>query len=303
MSALIIYPSDQSANRSGIESVLSNTITTALSYPSAYDSDAQAYFTAVETAGGSFDLSGIDPTYTESYVKTAHSNFYAGLKADGLWGKLTEFYLLAGKTFGGLTVKGKGTGSLTNNNFVSGDWLGAGSGAGLTGNGSSKYLDTGLLDSSLSADDKSFGVYVTLGGADSYQGLMMAESGTDSWGVIGTPTGDNNTRQARIPNSDAPVYGTSGVQTGLFTGSRRGVNDVEVYENGLSVATDTSTASATNATVSYYLFSRNDDGVSELFSNATLTFAHAGTGLTDTDASNLSTRVNTLMTSLGCNVY
>jgi hypothetical protein len=34
-----------------------------------------------------------------------------------------------------------------------------------------------------------------------------------------------------------------------------------------------------------------------------LFFAFIGTGLTDTEASDLSDAVNTLMTALGCNVY
>jgi len=257
-----------------------------------YDSDAQKYFTAVETAGGSFDLSGIDPTYTESYVKTAHSNFYAGLKTDGLWNKLTEFYLLAGKTFGGLTVKGKGSGSITNNNFVSGDYQATGSGAGLTGDGSSKYIICNLAPPS-NPDDLHCGHYMT---ANATGNIVSLDGGT---------AGSNADFQLR--DADAVFPASSVNLTSLWTlepcypiASRRGVNDVEVYQNGVSRATDTTTATASISDVaSWQLFAI--EGAS--LSAATLTFAHIGTGLTDTEASNLSTRVNTLMTSLGCNVY
>ena len=264
-----------------------------------FDPDASAYFTAVETAGGSFDLTGIDPTYTESYVKTAHSNFYAGLKTDGVWDKLTEFYLLAGKTFGGLTVKGKGTGSLTNNNFVTGDWLGAGSGAGLTGDGSTKYLDTGLLDSSLSANNRSFSAYstnagVTAGIVDTSGGYILRWNASVQDVYFPQTIGDFN----------ASAYYNIGNPSSLHIFSHRGLNDSEFYENGTSVASDSASVSdITPPTLTWYLLAKNNNGGAQFGDSATLTFAHVGTGLTDTEASNLSTRVNTLMTALGCNTY
>ena len=239
-------------------------------------------------------------TYTESYIKTAHSNFYAGLKTDGVWDKLTEFYLLAGKTFDGLTVKGKGTGTLTNNNFVTGDYLGVGTGAGLTGDGSTKYLDTGLSGGSLDGDDHSLSGYVQ---AFTISGRFLVGM-RDGVGVTaGTEILVNlEGHQVRMPFSSAGMA-TSANGASYLVGSRRGANDAEAYVNGVSDATDTSTASLTLASYPYYLFAANDGGSSLSRSDATLTFAHIGTGLTDTDASNLSTRVNTLMTALGCNVY
>jgi len=412
--------------------------------PPPYDSDALAYFTAFETAGGSFDQTGIDPTYTESYLKTSIDNFVAGCKTDGVWDKMTEAYLMAGGTFAGLTTKLKGrdangveyqsdfsagidgwgassgtragnidgigsqddnlrftidgtsgqhglnksqltsgatyiisfdvyipssntdidgfyisarngssaittptpdtwvsasyasqvpnstgvwyiyaaqgsnssfTGngtdvfyirnvtvtetkapSLTNNNFVTGDYLGVGTGAGLTGDGSTKYLDTGLNDNTLSADDRGYSVYVTKAlTVASYMMLNYPGSGS---AYSGFGSFDGVTTQFFLPASDASLNSPAG--DGMLIGSRRGVNDTEGYRNGVSVATDTSTASNTTTGVTFDLFA---NGIGANRTDATLTFAHIGTGLTDTDASNLSTRVNTLMTALGCNTY
>jgi len=231
----------------------------------------------------------------------AISDFIAGCKADGVWSKITEAYLMAGVTFGGITVKLKGTGTLTNNNFVSGDYQATGAGAGLTGDGSTKYLDTGLLDSSLSADDKSLGAYSTAGASLTSNLIAARDSAVDLWDIYQASA---SRVDIRLPLSDASVPGSTSQIIGHFIASRRGVNDVELYENGASVGTDTSTAAATNVGYSYYLFSRNTNGTKTNGTeyDGTLTFAHIGTGLTDTDASNLTNRVETLMDALGCGV-
>lgn len=266
------------------------------------DSDAISYFDAVEAAGGSFDLTAIDPTYTISYVKEKHSDFYTGLKSDGLWDKLTEFYFLAGKTFDGLTVKGKGTGTLTNNNFVSGDWLAAGTGAGLAGDRSSKYLTGTIEDVNIGngADDRHFGSYLQNLGTTNFSYITGANSNTEQWGILVNPI--NSSYRLMIPFDDADDN-YAGILNGHAIGSRRSVNDVERYHDGVSVFNDTSTASAETVPYNWPIFAFNENGTIKYFSNAKISMIHFGTGLTDTDAANLSTRVNTLMTALGCNVY
>jgi len=194
------------------------------------------------------------------------------------------------------------TKSLTNNNFVTGDYLGVGTGAGLTGDGSTKYLDTGLLDSSLSADDKSFGAYITSLPTITPSTMMGSRANTPSQlgsSFVFTGVG---TQTTYAPQPDCTINIT---EASAFhaTVSRRGVNDVEAYANGSSVGTDTSTASATGLAQEWFLFARNFNGSPNSHSDPTLTFAHIGTGLTDTDASNLSLRVNKLMYDLGCNTY
>jgi hypothetical protein len=191
-------------------------------------------------------------------------------------------------------------GSLTNNNFVTGDYLGVGTGAGLTGNGNTKYLDTGLSGGSLDGDDHSLSVYVQ---AFTISGRFLVGM-RDGVGITaGTEILVNSEgHQVRMPFSSAGMA-TSANGASYLVGSRRGANDAEAYVNGVSDATDTSTASLTLASYPYYLFAANDGGSSLSRSDATITFAHIGTGLTDTDASNLSLRVNKLMYDLGCETY
>ena len=264
-----------------------------------YDTDAAAYFDAVETAGGSFDLSAIDGTYTESYVKTAHSDFYAGLKTDGLWDKLTEFYLLVGKTFDGLTVKGKGTGTLTNNNFVSGDLLAAGAGAGLTGDGTSKYIQTGLnADSGFVS---SIGAYSTV--ANDISGRTISSEDTASYGVVlnsSTALGIFYWDGSYIEGHS--VDSTKLNSLGFVIGTSRSNSEQEIYINGSSANTSTDVRTTSSGAYEFFLYRRNTTPSLDFNGSLSFAFISPTTALTDTDASNLTNRVETLMDALGCGV-
>lgn len=266
-----------------------------------YDAAALDYFTRAEGLGGSFDLTGISGTYTESYTKAAIDAFVKGCKADGVWGKLTEVYLLAGVTYAGVLAKLKhaGTATLTNTNFVTGDYAAAGNPGGLYGGDLNKRLDTGLNWSSINGNNFSFGVYITQVAAspatqrfiqDDGNGLFF-ESGSTTRTIWGLPNID-----ARIDTAAA----SNG--TGFHLGVRRGVNDVEAYINGTSFQADTASASYTTLSRALKLW----DGTSSATRLRRVPFACLSSGLTglnDTDAANLSTRVNALMTAIGANVY
>ena len=100
------------------------------------DSDASAYFSAVEAAGSTIGVT----------ARKAVNNFIIGLKADGLWSLIHELYLYAGPdTLAGALVKVKGSGTRVNNGFVSGDFSPT---LGLQGDGTSKYIANNFLASS-----------------------------------------------------------------------------------------------------------------------------------------------------------
>lgn len=266
-----------------------------------YDVDAQDYFNRAEALQPlAFDLTDVDSLYTETYVKTAINNFIVTCKADGTWSKLTEVYLLCGVQFGALTAKLKydSVATLTNHGFVSGDYLAAGSGAGLTGDGSS-YLDTSFLDSSLSADNKSFGRYQTVNTVLGVELSLGVRDGTAQYSVV-----ENSATQliARVPSADATVILSSIDPKSFLICSRRGVNDVEVYLNGSSAGTDTSTAAGPSISYNWHLFAYNNAGFATNPTNTTNAFMFLGTGLSDTEAANLTTATEALMDALGCGV-
>jgi hypothetical protein len=94
----------------------------------AYDADAQAYITAVETADGQA---------LETGVRDAINAFVVGCKADGIWNAIKASCILAGaRTLNGALRPLVGTAPM-NFNFVSGDYNRK---TGLVGDGSTKYL-------------------------------------------------------------------------------------------------------------------------------------------------------------------
>lgn len=114
-----------------------------------YDSDAQAYITAVETADGQS---------LETGVKDAINSFVVGCKADNIWDDISSCCILAGaRTLNGFLTALKGT-APTNFNFVIGDYDRE---TGLLGNGTTKYLSTGIVGNTLSQNDAHISCYYT----------------------------------------------------------------------------------------------------------------------------------------------
>jgi hypothetical protein len=280
-----------------------------------YDTDALDYFTRAEALGGSFDLSGISGTYTESYVKTAISDFVAGCKTDSIWTKITEAYLLSGVTFGGVLAKLKhaGTAALTNVNFVSGDYLAAGSGAGLIGNGSTKRLTSGQnMSAGVAVDDLHLSFYTTVARtvasgfpAEVHCWIFGSESTTFT-GLTSFGSGASNYTFWSGGYSDATTNSTFG--TGYMCGTSRpgivGTASAFLYKNGSSTSSNLNKALAGRSlpAVDMNVFCANNGGPFR-YTDSRLSFVTKGTALTDTDAANLSTRINALMTALGANVY
>jgi hypothetical protein len=272
-----------------------------------YDADALDYFTRAEALGGSFDLSGISGTYTASYVKTSISDFVAGCKADSIWTKLKEVYLLSGVTFGGMLAKLKyvSTATLTNVNFVSGDLLAAGSGAGLVGNDSTKYLNTSISPASagMTTTSGSLSWYATgIGSIQSDFGCVTSNSDR----LTITAYGSSGAQPGRILVDFYDFSQRMTVPNGTYTNSISTISrvgtEVKYYKNGSSTTTKAG-ATPTVPAINCYLFAINNSGSPSGYSGDRLSFAHLGTGLTDAESLLLSNRVNALMTAIGANVY
>ena len=116
------------------------------------DSDAAAYITAVETADGQA---------LEEKVKIAIDNFVLGCKADGIWSAIKASCILAGaRTTNGALVPLVGTAPTPNNFDLVGD-TDYNRKTGLKGDGSTKYLDSGLDSGTANSDHVS--AYITEG--------------------------------------------------------------------------------------------------------------------------------------------
>jgi hypothetical protein len=256
-----------------------------------FDTDALDYFSRAEALGGSFDQTAINALYTEAYCKTAISDCIAGLKTDAVWSKITELYLMGFVTFSGLMAKVKhaGTATLTNNGFVAGNYLAAGIGSGIKSS-SLNWLGTSFLDAV--SYNGSMSCYVRNAGVNQHPiGLLdvtlvksLRPNGSPGWFYW-----KEGPDQARFGSNQS---------SGYFVGSARAINDLQAYRNGVSTGF---TTNAPDSVATGYEFVIGRAGSSNF--TGEIIAAHIGTGLTTGEVANLSSRINTLMTAIGANVY
>jgi len=94
-------------------------------------------------------------------------------------------------------------------------------------------------------------------------------------------------------------FTTTSSALGFWIGSKRSDSDREGYLNGVTQATSTASDNAVLPSVNMYLGARNAGGTPELFSTKQTAFSSIGDGLTDTEAANFYTAVQTYQTTLG----
>lgn len=139
-----------------------------------FDTDAQAYITAVEAADGQ----SLQP-----YIQNAINDFVVGCKSDNNWTAMQACCLLAGpRTLAGALTPLKGSAPV-NINFVSGDMSQL---TGLKGNGTTKYLNSNRNNNADPQNSHHLAVYVTEPGTIS----------VGNYGIIGT--GGNATGESVI---------------------------------------------------------------------------------------------------------
>lgn len=256
------------------------------------DSDAAAWAAAVTSAGG---------TYSGGTL-AAVSAFAVSAKASGYWTKLNRINLFCGDQLAAALVplkRGGGSATDTNVNFVGGDYTEA---TGLTGNGTTKYLDTGLIPSaSLTINSTHMALYNRSSTAAA-GGSMGANDGT---GVL----------RALIPHTDGIFYsdqyatGTGRVNTagalatpyGFLVATRTAANLHTLYQNAASVASN-ATVSGSLPTISMFICANNASGTPNLPSSQPLAGYSIGDGLTGGDVTAYNTHIQAFQLALSRNV-
>lgn len=194
------------------------------------DPDALRYIAAVQAADGQ----SLEPA-----VRKAISDFVVGCKRDSIWSALKASCILAGaRTLSGALTPLVGT-APTNNNFVSGDYNRK---TGLTGNGTTKFLDTNANNNSLGQNDAHMAVYISSGlVADATaRGIIGTTNATGSSGILKQNTDIILTRLMHgSAAGPSPPIGL----TGLIGVSRN--SSASYSARGGGVAATTSAASQT----------------------------------------------------------
>jgi len=94
-------------------------------------------------------------------------------------------------------------------------------------------------------------------------------------------------------------YTTTTDSRGFWLNTKRANNDREIYRNGVSEATLTTTDTTAWGNFNIYIGARNENGSAAIYSTKQCAFATIGDGLTDTDATNLYNLTQAFQTSLG----
>jgi len=268
-------------------------------YIASFDADAQAFITAAAIT---------DPTQ-----QTAINTLVVGLKADSIWTKMKAIYPIVGGTATNHKYNLKDprdldvafrlvfSGGITH------------SSNGMLPNGTTGYADTKLIPYTniSNAGSTHFSAYFRTTSTGNPQ------IGADIIFGIDGDTYSDGPSQFLIPNGSTCYYGLNtndsfnyfksftddATTLGLYVVNRNTANTIKIFKNNTLKTTGTDFNTPSAPTISFYLMGMNQyypdaSFYNTYYGNRQLAFATIGDGLTDTDASNLYTRVQAFQTSL-----
>ena len=248
-----------------------------------FDADALAFFARVTAAGGTLSA-------TE---KVATNQLVLDLKANSLWTPMKAIYPMVGASAAACAQNLKSS-SFTGT-FTSG-WTFAST--GVTPNGTSAYMDTGLNDNtSLNLNDVHCSVYLrtNIDGVKVDLGLW-----NNSLSGINIYPRLSNLQYIRLHENDLNTVPTTDSR-GFRLGIRNTSTAKNVFINNTKTAFTQNSISKVIGNI--YLGAMNNTVTgAEFFSNRENAFASIGDGLTDTQASNFYTAVQAFQTTLSRNV-
>lgn len=253
-----------------------------------YDADAQAYFTA-------------NTAITSDADKNAINTFYLGLKSDGIYTKIKAMYL---PIWGSDTaskwnlINPLDTDAAFRLKFSSG-WTHSSS--GMIGNGTSSFSDTFLNPTtSLTLNSTHLSFY------------SRTSTASSNWQDIGNTVPPAqfgiSAGFANVAYSDCYNYNTGRISQantdakGFYLQSRTTSAIHKFFKNGSQFGTTNTGASGSFTNQTIYIGALRQSSSAPYNSARQYSFASIGDGLTDAEASNFYTRVNTLMTYFGINV-
>ena len=258
--------------------------------------EAADWANRVRTNGGS--VSGTTLNAVDRFVKAIHAagirdrfyrlNLFCGNSDANLAAVRTPLFRgpsLTGMQFGNATD--------TNVNFVAGDYAETGASGGLTGNGSTKYLDTGFPMNTLpSTTSGHASVYCrNRSSSNSYRSMIGANH------FLSTGFG---------VSTDAALYSTWGNHAfgvnstnGLLVATRTSTTSNIAYANGAAVVTNTAAVTPTAISVNATVFAALSAGTPSFHDSRTYGCYSIGTGLTAAEVTSLTNAVNAFQQSLG----
>jgi hypothetical protein len=246
------------------------------------DTDGQAFIDRVVAAGGSL-------TTTE---QNAVKQLVVNLKAYGIWSSIHAAYPMIGNSTIAVRQNLKSasfTGTIVGTVAVSN--------TGITGDGSTGYMDTNYnIATNSSINSSHLSVYSRTIGAATTDGAEIGAS-TSRFTTIGIRDTFN---QGYFGINGGQIGITSNDSHGFYVVSRTSSAQVIFYKNGSALATAFDTPSALISRNIFVCGMNNSAGIE--YSDKQIAFASMGAGLTETQANNLRTAVQTFQTALSRNV-
>ena len=247
-----------------------------------YDADAQAFFNAITTAGGSL-------TTTE---KNATNTLVLDLKGYGLWTKMIGLWPVVGTTSTTQSFNLKNTAQY--NLGFNGTWTHTSAGASPGANG---YATTGIVPSVIdfaTLGSIHYAMYITENFAGGLYDMGSFMPGQD-WAVLSSFAGNNTAYISTGTGFLTVGNGGSTKKNWLWTND--GTTSY-IYRDGTSIVSG-ARALASGSTIQIVISANNrtDFGVVD-FGQRSWALASIGLGMDATQAANYNTAVVTFQTSL-----
>jgi hypothetical protein len=244
------------------------------------DPDAQAFITAAAIT---------DPTQ-----QGAINQLVIGMKADGLWTKMKAVYPFVGGTSTSTSYNLKNTAQYQIS--WNGGW--AWNSNGVTGNGFDSYGNTGFNpNSAFSTNDSAhLSLYIRNNSASSQYVDFGSTNGVGSSTALNSAY--NNSALSLIHNGNTGISTTNTNTQGFYLGSRTTASIHKLFKNTAQIGPTDTTSAGTRPNFNLYLGAYNVNNTALYYTNRNYAFASVGDGLSDTDVTNLYSRVQNFNTAL-----
>jgi hypothetical protein len=251
-----------------------------------YDTDAQAFFDRVTTAGGSLST-------TE---KNAVNTLVLDLKGYSIWTPMKAIYPMVGASAAACAQNLKSS-SFTGT--FSGGWTYASTGA--KPNGTSGYMDSALnMSTQLSQNNVHISVYLRTNITSATVSIGATGAGANNGVYIYPKLVGNSAYFSAFNSSNGNSAGSVISSLGLFVASRLNSTTEQFFQN--TSKTSNTYNSSVPASRNIIIAALNNNGTISEYDSRENAFASIGEGLTDTEESNLYTAVNSFQVSLSRNV-
>ena len=232
--------------------------------------------------------------------KLAINKLVLDLKAYGIWGKMKAIYPMVGGSafYHKWNLKDpRDLDAAYRLNFVGG-WTHSAGGA--KPNGTNGYADTFLVSDTMALNSIHSSFYSRTNFTDNNYKINLGYLRTtpDSFSDIALDW--NGVSVFRLNNGGVYTSVSSGGNNqGFYTVSRTASNVIRAFKNGSIIlnAADASNVTANNR--SFYIGAGNNNGTAQYFTPNECAFASLGDGLTNTEAANFYTAVQTFQVTLG----